>query len=94
MSMFSKDTTPLLRRNSQLDEHMSMTVITPKPSSNSTESNAISEERINSLDQYRGFIVLCLLVVPLLGQLDAAPDVLKHKKNFFSIAGLLDRMYE
>ena len=51
------------------------------------------KERLTSLDQYRGFVILCSLIVPLLGQLDAAPSVFKHERNFFSIAGsfVLDR---
>jgi hypothetical protein len=93
MSDFAKESTPLLLHDSQLDERMPMTVIKMESSAISTASVTpiAPKERMASLDQYRGFIVLCLIVVPLLGQLNAAPDVFRHKKNFFSLAGTLER---
>ncbi len=62
--------------------------------STGSAASAAKEERAVSLDQYRGFIVLCLLVVPLLGHLNAAPAIFKHNKNYFSLAGLLEWILE
>jgi hypothetical protein len=45
------------------------------------------KERIASLDQYRGFVILWSLIIPLLGALKAAPVQFKHNRNFFSFAG-------
>ncbi len=91
MSTFAKDTTPLLQNDSKTTDRMPMTVITTEPYSTSTETttSVAPKERMAALDQYRGFVVLCLLVVPLLGRLNAAPNIFKHKNNFFSLAGSL-----
>jgi hypothetical protein len=45
------------------------------------------KERVVSLDQYRGFVILWSLIIPLLGGLQAAPVQFKHNRNFFSFAG-------
>jgi hypothetical protein len=90
MSTFVEEKRPLLGNNSQLEECIAMTAVTTSSSlAPNTSSNvpAASRERLNSLDQFRGFVILCSLIVPLLGRLDASPDVFKHKSNFFSLAG-------
>jgi hypothetical protein len=91
MSSFVKETTPLLHEDqSQLEKCMSMTVL---PASSVLDSiipsntSVAPTNRLASLDQFRGSIILCLLTVPLLGRLNAAPDVFKHKQSFFSLAG-------
>jgi hypothetical protein len=90
MSSYANDTTPLLRDDSQSNVHISMTEVTTKSSptyaNNSATSNN-SKERVTSLDQYRGFVILCSLIVPLLGQLKAASNIFKHTRNFFNFAG-------
>jgi hypothetical protein len=97
MSHFVKETTPLLEDELESKECMSMTVVTTNPTPTlTTNSNASAapKERLASLDQYRGFVILCSLIVPLLGDLNAAPDVFKHKHNFFSIAGSCEAILE
>lgn len=92
MSSFVKDTTPLLEDQRQSEKGMSMTVImaSSAPDKATTSNASIApKKRLISLDQFRGSVILCLIIVPLLGGLKAAPDVFKHKKNFFSLAGEL-----
>jgi hypothetical protein len=95
MSTFVDDTTPLLRDKSKPDDCIPMTTVTTNSSPSSVASSAVpptSSERLASLDQYRGFVILCSLFVPLLGKLKAAPAVFRHNGNFFSIAGLYMRI--
>jgi hypothetical protein len=90
MSNFTDDTTTLLQDNSQSTNCMPMTVVTTKSFPIPVTSSAVSSapnERVASLDQYRGFVILCSLFMPLLGRLKAMPAVFRHNRNFFSIAG-------
>jgi hypothetical protein len=88
--MFVDDTTPLLSANSQPDVCISMTMVKTNSSPIQSTTSAVPpavKERLVSLDQYRGFAILCSLIVPLLGRLNAAPAVFRHNGNFFSING-------
>lgn len=90
MSYSVTDTTPLLGDKVESGECMSMVVVPAKSAPNSITSPStptVSTDRLTSLDQYRGFVILCSLIVPLLGQLNAAPSLFRHPGNFFSIAG-------
>src|ERR1700728_3245495 len=92
MSSFAKDTTPLLEDQRKSENCMSMTMLMPSstPDKVTTSNSSIApKKRLLSLDQFRGSAILCLLIVPLFGKLKAAPDVFKHKSNFFSLAGEL-----
>lgn len=45
-----------------------------------------TKERIVSLDQLRGFVVLMLMTRPVISYLDAVPPIFKHTDRFFSLA--------
>jgi hypothetical protein len=87
MSTSIDDTTPLLQNDPKTDVHMAINVSSSPTPIISSIASAAPEERIASLDQYRGFVVLCLLIIPLIGYLNAAPAIFEESSNFFSIAG-------
>ncbi len=96
MSSCGKEKIPLLSAVSRSEEYIQMN---ETPCSNSlptatSDVRAAHNERLVSLDQYRGFVILCSLIVPLVGRLDAAPAVFSHNNNFFSIAGLCNYYYD
>jgi hypothetical protein len=91
MSSFVEEKTPLLGNKSQSEQCIPMDIVTATSHSapiDASQAPVAPKERLTSLDQFRGFVILCSLIVPLLGRLDAAPNVFKHRNTFFSLAGL------
>ena len=89
MSSCVEEKLPLLNDKTRSDEYIQMNETRcsrPLPTATSNVG-AAPKERLASLDQYRGFVILCSLIVPLFGRINAAPAVFKHESNFFSIAG-------
>ena len=67
---------------------------TPAPAPAAGPSSDKFGGRIASLDQFRGLTVLTLLIVPVLGSLDAMPSIFKHNGDYFSFAdAIMPRYY-
>src|SRR5215471_5144699 len=51
-----------------------------------TRASAASSQRITSLDQFRGYTVVGMLLVNFLGNYHACPKILKHSHDYVSYA--------